>query len=64
MRNWNKGRWINIVVGILLMTVGSMDKSLVVMFLGFFNLLYVGFYYADKLLNKKDVKSQKSEVKE
>ena len=59
MRNWNKGRWINIVLGIILMSIGSMEKNLIFAFLGFFNLLYVGFYYTEKVMNKGDAEHKK-----
>lgn len=59
MRNWNKGCWVNIVIGILWLIIGSIEENLIMMIVGMFSLLVVGMFWTQKLglLSKKQDES-------
>lgn len=66
MKDWNKGCWSNIVVGILLLIIGSIEESVLMMFIGMFNLLWAGIYWAATLglLKKNDANHAKVAVED
>ena len=51
----NKSRWMNFVFGILLMIAGSLDKSLIIMFIGFFLIFSCGVHWSKKIINKNKI---------
>ena len=64
LAKYNKGCWTNILVGVLLMCAGSLDRNLWIMFLGFFNLFYAGVYWTYKITKIEKFVDSSSEEKQ